>query len=195
VSARQGGQTTATLLASFEEGEASGAEHQFEMPEAADPDSFGDEATRVARMLERAPVELRASIQRRWPFEWITLDEHDPRSGAPGPTRIRTWMRAREPLPEDPNLHRSALLYASDMIVFDPGANAAGVNFLSPDVQLASLDHAMWFHRPFRADQWQLFVCDSPSVARSRGFNRGMIYDREGRLVASVAQEALMRAR
>jgi acyl-CoA thioesterase II len=193
VSARQGDQTTLTLLASFEGGASDGAEHQLAMPDTPDPESFGDEPTRVARMLEWAPVELHQSVRRRWPFEFITVDEHDPRSAASAPIRIRSWMRAREPLSDDPNLHRCALLYASDMIAFDPGMSAVGLDFLSPDVQLASLDHAMWFHRPFRADHWQLFVCESPSVGGGRGFNRGMVYDRKGQLVASLAQEALMR--
>jgi acyl-CoA thioesterase-2 len=195
VTGEQRDQTRFVLTASFEHQPEDGPEYQHAMPEASVPEAFGGEEARVADMLARAPAEYRSAILRRWPFEWITLDEYDPRSGTPGPDCVRTWMRAREALGPDPNLHRCALAYASDMIVVDPSMNAVGVEFSDPSVQIASLDHAMWFHRSCRADDWLLFVCDSPSVSAGRGFNRGTVYDRQGRLVATLAQEAVLRRR
>jgi acyl-CoA thioesterase II len=183
------------FLSSFERQPADGAEHQQKMPDAPAPESFGDEATRVGRLLERAPEWLHASIRRQWPFEFITIDEWMPDDTTPRPTRIRTWMRAREPLPDDANLQRCALAYASDMLVLDPSMNAIGVDFGDPDLQLASLDHSLWFHRNFHAGDWMLFDCDTTTVAGGRGFNRGAVYDRGGQLIASMTQEVLLRKR
>jgi acyl-CoA thioesterase-2 len=193
VSARQSDATKVTMTASFERNGVRGREHQQPMPPTPPPEAYGDEAERVADLLSRAPAEFHGHIKRRWPFEWITVDEFDLREKKPAPAQVRTWIRAREPLPDDPNLHRAALAYASDMVVIDPSLNAIEAEFGRPTLQIASLDHAMWFHRAGRADEWMLFICDSPSVADGRGFNRGVIYDRKGRLLASIAQEALVR--
>jgi acyl-CoA thioesterase-2 len=194
VTARQRQQTKLVMTVSFERDAQPGPEHQHRAPDAPAPESFGDEAARTAELLARVPAEYHEHVRRRWAFEWITLDEFDFRAGAPAPTQVRTWMRAREALADDPNLHRCALAYASDMVVLDPSLHAVGLDFGLPGTQIASLDHAMWFHRPGRADDWVLLVCDSPSVAGGRGLSRGTIYDRHGRLLASIAQEALLRS-
>ncbi len=102
-------------------------------------------------------------------------------------------MRARDALPDDLRLHQCVLAYLSDWSLLDTSLMPHGVSFTQQNVQSASLDHAMWFHRPFRADEWLLFVQDSPSASGARGFNRGLIYSRDGALVASVAQEGLIR--
>ena len=104
------------------------------------------------------------------------------------------WIKARDPLPDDPSLHRALIAFASDMSLLDTSLLPHGKSIFS-SVQVASLDHAMWFHRPFRADEWLLYVQDSPSASGARGFNRGALYRRDGTLVASVAQEGLIRPR
>jgi acyl-CoA thioesterase-2 len=112
----------------------------------------------------------------------------------PRPPFDNLWLRARAPLPDDPALHRALLAFASDMSLLDTSLLPHGKSIFS-NVQVASLDHAMWFHRPFRADEWLLYAQDSPSASGARGFNRGAIYKRDGTLVASVAQEGLIRPR
>jgi acyl-CoA thioesterase-2 len=105
------------------------------------------------------------------------------------------WIRAAGTLPDDPALHRAVLAYISDFTLLDTALIAHGKLLFDADVQLASLDHAMWYHRPFRADEWMLYVQDSPSAQGARGFCRGAVYTRDGSLIASVAQEGLMRKR
>jgi acyl-CoA thioesterase II len=104
-------------------------------------------------------------------------------------------VRATGPLPDEIALHQCVLAYASDMTLLDTALLPHGIGWFSDKIQMASLDHAMWFHRRFRADEWLLYVQDSPSASGARGFNRGLIYTREGKLIASVAQEGLMRLR
>jgi acyl-CoA thioesterase-2 len=103
------------------------------------------------------------------------------------------WMRVKEPMPDDLRLHQCALAYLSDWTLLDTCTWPHGVSFMQPNFQTASLDHAMWFHGPFRADEWLLYVQDSPAAGGARGFNRGLIYSQDGALVASVAQEGLIR--
>jgi acyl-CoA thioesterase-2 len=105
------------------------------------------------------------------------------------------WVRATDRLPDDPAIHRCVLAYASDMTLLDTSLFAHGRGVFDPDIQAASLDHAMWVHRPFRADEWMLYAEDSPSASGARGFTRGSLFSRDGRLVASVAQEGLIRVR
>jgi acyl-CoA thioesterase-2 len=103
------------------------------------------------------------------------------------------WIRAVDRLPDDDRLHRCLLAYASDFSLLSTASNVHGVNYLSGQLIMASIDHAMWFHRPFRIDEWLLYAMDSPSASGARGFARGGFYRRDGQLVASVAQEGLMR--
>jgi acyl-CoA thioesterase-2 len=182
------------LLASFEELEP-GPEHQLPAPEAPAPESFPPESERTAKLLEKATPEQREYLQRRMPIEIIRVDARalDDNSKQVGP--VRTWMRVRGRLQDDPNLHRCALAYASDLGALEPSMRAVGASFGDKDMQVASLDHALWFHRPFRADEWLLFSCESVSVAGGRGLNRATIHDRDGRLVASLTQEGVMRVR
>jgi acyl-CoA thioesterase-2 len=109
--------------------------------------------------------------------------------------RFNIWMRTAAPLPDDPAIHRCALAYASDMTILDTALLPHQRSIFDRDIMGASLDHAIWFHRPFRADQWMLYSQDSPNSHGSRGFGRGLIYAADGTLVASVAQEGLMRER
>ena len=114
------------------------------------------------------------------------------RKGNPSSTQ-QVWLRANGELPNDPVLHACIVTYASDMTLLDTTVLPFGLAWDSPGMQMASLDHAMWFHRPFRVDEWLLYSCDSPSAQNARGLSRGMIYTREGVLVASTAQEGLIR--
>jgi len=107
----------------------------------------------------------------------------------------RSWFRVVAPLPDDLALHRAMLAYASDMSLLGTSLLAHGVNWMTSKIQTASLDHALWLHEPFRFDEWLLYSCDSPWAGHARGFNRGKIYTRNGRLVASAAQEGLVRMR
>ena len=117
-------------------------------------------------------------------------------AGNPQPdNRFNIWMRTTAALPDDPSIHRCALAYASDMTILDTALLPHRRSIFDRDIMGASLDHAVWFHRPFRADQWLLYSQDSPNSHGSRGFGRGLIYAADGTLVASVAQEGLMRER
>ena len=185
-----------TLAASFQVEEV-GFEHQAAMPVVPPPEDLEDDR----QALLRDPVlsgDLRDWIGRAQAFETRSVIGRGPRalSGdrAPRAAIDHVWLRARGALPDDPAIHRALLAFVSDTTLLDTALLPHGKSIFS-DVQVASLDHAMWFHRPFRADDWLLYVQDSPSASGARGFNRGAVYARDGRLVASVAQEGLIRPR
>jgi len=170
-----------------------GLSHQFDMPEAPAPETLRDEQTLREEWASRLPAEYAESFNRERPIEVRPVDPMDvfhPEKRAP---HAMCWMKARERLPDDPRLHQCVLAYLSDWSLLDTATLPHGVSFIQQNMQMASLDHAMWFHRPFRADDWLLYVQDSPSASGSRGLNRGLIYDRAGNLVASAAQEGLIR--
>ncbi len=144
------------------------------------------------------PEAMRAWVARDRAFETRSVFSRGP-FGSLGDRPARAavdhiWLKTREALPDDPAIHRALLAFVSDMSLLDTALLPHGKSIFS-DVQVASLDHALWFHRPFRADDWLLYAQDSPSASGARGFNRGAIYGRDGRLVASVAQEGLIRRR
>jgi acyl-CoA thioesterase-2 len=109
--------------------------------------------------------------------------------------RFNVWIRTTGRLPDEPAIHQCVLAYASDMMLLDAALIPHGKSVFSEDIMAASLDHALWFHRPFRADEWLLYAQDSPNLSGSLGFSRGSIFTRDGTLVASVAQEGLLRQR
>lgn len=181
-----------TLAASFQRAET-GFEHQAQMPVVPGPESLEDDQQVLLRDADLAPA-MREWVGRERPFETRSVLG---RGIGDRPARAaldHIWLKTRGPLPDDPVLHRALLAYVSDMSLLDTALLPHGKSIFS-HVQVASLDHAMWFHRPFRADQWLLYVQDSPSASGARGFNRGAIYTRDGVLVASVAQEGLIRPR
>jgi len=194
VVAIQHGRPIFTLEASFQVQEQ-GYEHQFGVPQVADPDTLPGEDQLRAKAVEKLPEEARAWLLRPRPFETRPVDPREYFAPAKRPPHEMLWIRADGALPNDPALHQCLLAYASDMSLLDTGLLPHGIGWFDNKVQMASLDHAMWFHRPFRADHWLLYVQDSPSASGARSFNRGMIYTRDGKLVASVAQEGLMRPR
>jgi acyl-CoA thioesterase-2 len=184
------------LAASFQRAEK-GFEHQAKMPVVPDPESLEDDQQVLLRD-PALPPAMREWVARERPFETRAVLGRGPFDGAgdrPARAAIdHLWLRTRGKLPDDPNLHRVLLAFVSDMSLLDTALLPHGKSIFSR-VQVASLDHAMWFHRPFRADDWLLYVQDSPSASGARGFNRGAIYTREGILVASVTQEGLIRPR
>jgi len=194
VVAIQHGAQIFTLAASFQKTEP-GFEHQAQMPLVPDPESLEDDQQVLLRQPDLAPA-ARAWIARERAFETRSVLGRGP-SGPSGDRPARAavdhiWLRTRGAVSDDPVLQRVLLAFVSDMSLLDTALLPHGKSIFS-DVKVASLDHAMWFHRPFRADDWLLYAQDSPSASGARGFNRGAIYTREGVLVASVAQEGLIR--
>jgi acyl-CoA thioesterase-2 len=146
-------------------------------------------------MIAHLPANMRSYWERERPIELRPVDVSRYFSREPRRPEQYVWMRATGALPDNFPLHQCVLAYASDFSLLDTALIAHGKLMFDRDVQLASLDHALWFHRSFRADEWLLYAQDSPSSHGARGFCRGSIYTRDGRLVASVAQEGLMRQR
>jgi acyl-CoA thioesterase-2 len=181
------------LSASFGPDHA-GPEFQSSMPDVPMPETYPPEPERTAKLLERVDAQRRSFLMHS-PVDTIPVDVWDPANPKPMRGPMRSWMRLREPIPGDPVLQRCVLAYCSDMGLLGPSVIAIGGNFMDPEMQIASLDHAIWFHRPFAWDDWLLFVSESLSVAGGRGLSRGSVYARDGRLVASVAQEGIMRKR
>lgn len=194
VIARQEGKEILTGSVSFQVAEE-GFEHQIEMPPAPAVDDLLSEQQYSEMMRDRIPEPLRASLTRERPIEIRPVDPVNPLKPEPKPPHKQSWLRAQGPLPDDPILHRCLLAYASDFSFLGTSLHPHGVTFMNRDMQVASLDHAIWFHREFRMDDWLLYDKDSPSASAGRGFNRGNIFNQEGVLVASTTQEALIRQR
>jgi acyl-CoA thioesterase II len=183
-----------SMSASFQIAE-DGFDHQFPMPAVPLPEDLPDEAALKALVTANAPEPIKRYWERDRPIELRPVEVRHYVSREPLEPVQRLWFRARHRLPDDPDLHRSVLAYASDMTILDTALFAHGSSVFDREVQAASLDHALWLHRPFRADEWLLYSEDSPSASGARGFARGSIFSRDGALVASVAQEGLIRRR
>jgi acyl-CoA thioesterase-2 len=165
------------------------------MPKVPFPEDLPSEADLKAKMLAILPPELRSYWERERPIELRPVDVSRYFAREKRAPEQCIWMRASGRLPDTLSLHQCVLAYASDFSLLDTALIAHGKLMFDKDIQLASLDHALWLHRPFRADDWLLYAQDSPSSHGSRGFCRGSIFTRDGKLVASVAQEGLMRER
>ena len=194
VVAIQHGEPIFTMSASFDVLQQ-GLEHQMAMPDVPAPEELKSEQEWRKAILSDVPEHVRGWFLRARPIEIRPVEPENRFAKAKHAPRQIVWFRAAGPLPESPALHQCVLAYASDMTLLDTSLLPHGYNLFTNDLQLASLDHAMWFHRPFRADEWLLYVQESPSASASRGFNRGEIFRRDGVLVASVAQEGLIRLR
>ena len=194
VKAIQHGRIIFTMSASFHKDEE-GYVHQAVMPDVPPPESLPGVADLMSRMLDKLPESMRAYWARQHPVDLRPVDLSRYLSRDPGPAAQHIWMRANGTLADDPKIHAGILAYASDFTLLDTALVPHGKLLFDADVQLASLDHAMWFHRPFRADEWLLYTQDSPNASGARGFCRGSVFARDGRLVASVAQEGLIRKR
>jgi acyl-CoA thioesterase-2 len=188
VVAIQHGKVIFNMSASFQVPE-DGYDHAFSMPEVPAPDDLPTMRERFAR----AGIDLAPWMDRPRPIDIRHVDWPAPdgtRSLAP---RQNVWLRADGRLPDDPILHTIVLTYASDMTLLDTSTLPHGGSWFDPTMFMASLDHAMWFHRPFRADDWLLYAQDSPTAGGGRGLSRGLVFAQDGTLVATVMQEGLIR--
>jgi len=172
-----------------------GLSHQFKMPDVPQPDALQSEAEFKKRVMPLMPDPVRRYYERERPIELRPVEYGRYLGEKSQDGRFHIWVRATGRLPDEPAIHQCVLAYASDMTLLDAALIPHGRTVFSDDIMAASLDHALWFHRPFRADEWLLYAQDSPSLADSRGFSRGLIFASDGTLVASVAQEGLLRLR
>lgn len=195
VVAMQKGQPILNLAASFQTPE-DGLHHQNAMPEVPGPETLKSERELRLSIAHQVPEKYRDFFTRRqnaiemrplYPRSWFAPEKRPPSNAA--------WFRTAAAIGDDPAVHRAALAYASDMALLATSMMPHGVNWLMPEMQTASLDHSLWIHEPFRADEWLLYTTDSPWAGHARGMNRGSIFAADGRLVASVAQEGLIRRR
>lgn len=194
VVAIQHGAAIFSMSASFH-AEEPGLAHQMPMPQVTPPEDLPSEQEIRTQVMPLMPPAVRAYYERERPIELRPVEFARYLSREARPPVSHVWIRATGPLPDDPAIHRCVLAYASDMTLLDSSLIPHGRSVFDKSIQAASLDHALWFHRPFRADEWLLYAQDSPSTGGARGFARGMIFSREGELVASVAQEGLIRER
>lgn len=188
----QHGRAMFVLSASFHKLE-DGFDHHARMPDVPMPEELPNEQELAKKMIKNLPDRMRGYWERERPIEMRPLDVSRYMSRGKGTPEQSIWMRANGRLPDALQLHQCVLAYASDFTLLDTALVAHGKLMFDPDIQLASLDHAMWFHRPFRADEWLLYVQESPSAHGARGFCRGLVFTRDGLLVASTTQEGLMR--
>ncbi|AFT69742.1 Acyl-CoA thioesterase II [Alloalcanivorax dieselolei B5] len=194
VVAEQRGRPIFDLSASFTL-PAEGPSHQCDAPVPEGPDGLLTEQELNRQYLEQEDISenFRNAMLRRKPLEMRPVVKRHPLRPEPAPPLRQVWMRAPETLPEDPVLHQCILAYVSDHSLMGTAMLPHGLSFLTRDHQMASLDHALWFHRPVNINDWLFYQSDSPIAADGRGFNRGQIFNQQGELVASVAQEGLMR--
>ncbi|WP_298426619.1 acyl-CoA thioesterase II [Rhodoblastus sp.] len=190
----QHGRIIFTLAASFHNAEAESLDHGFAPPDTPAPEDLPDETEFMKRFGEFMPEPVRRYFQRERPIEMRPVEpgRYIARGMESEPLQ-KVWVKTSAPLPDDPSIHRAALSYLSDMTLLDTALIAHGKSVFHPDIQAASIDHALWLHRPFRADEWMLYVQDSPNASGGLGFSRGALYSRSGALIASVAQEGLIR--
>ncbi len=193
VVAIQHGRPIFTLSSSFQRSE-DGLEHQDEMPEVAGPEQLEAEWDVLARCADRMPEGFGAVVEALRPIEIRPVEAEDPLHPQPRPARRMAWLRVAGGLPEDDLLHYGLLAYASDFRLLGTALLPHGRSLFQGRTQLTSLDHAMWFHRPVRVNQWLLYTMDSPCAVGGRGLARGQIFAADGTLLASVCQEGLIRS-
>lgn len=204
---RDGGSFTTRRVVAIQNGEAifsmsasfqliqEGFDHQDPMPEVPGPENLHSQTELAQKIAHKIPSPMRERFTAESPIEirpvrpmnYLAPDTREPTSAS--------WYKANGSLPDDPALHRYLSAYASDFNFLSTAMYPHGVSWMMPKMQVASLDHAMWFHRPFRMDEWLLHVVESPSASGGRGLVRGRMFNRQGQLVASTAQEGLMRLR
>jgi acyl-CoA thioesterase-2 len=163
------------------------------MPQVPEPETLTDLAALPNETVKRLPPAMRRYYERAQPFEFRLCEPDDLLEARNAPPLQHVWIRAVDRLPDDDALHRCLFAYVSDFHLLNAAARPHAQSFLSGTVLRASIDHAMWFHRPMRVDEWLLYAIDSPSASGARGFARGSVFMRDGRLVGSTAQEGLLR--
>jgi len=194
VSAIQHGETIFHMSASFHVHER-GLEHQSNMPIVPSPESIPSELDILRSRVHELPERLRGVLTQDRPLDFRAVVPSDPLRHIRGEPVRQVWFKCVEPLPDEPIVHQAILAYASDYGMLPTALLPHDVSYRDPRLLLASLDHTLWMHRDFRADDWLLYCIDSPSAAGARGFVRGQVFTRDGRLVASVAQEGLLRVK
>ncbi|AYC31514.1 acyl-CoA thioesterase II [Pseudomonas cavernae] len=194
VTAIQKGKPIFFSSASFQYAEE-GYEHQIAMPQVPGPENLPSELDLLRQRSHLIAERMRDQMLCDRPIEVRMVGQHDPYDPQPGEPITHMWFRADGSLPESPALHKYILAYASDMNFLGTALQPHGVSFTQKFMQVASLDHALWFHREVRADEWLLYSVDSPWSGNARGFVRGSVFNRDGQLVASTAQEGLIRKR
>ncbi|MFT4026074.1 MAG: acyl-CoA thioesterase II [Novosphingobium sp.] len=193
VTASQAGRPILTLNASFHRREG-GLSHQDAMPEVPGPEGLPTDVEERREYLHLLPEAYRKSLGSLRPIEQRTVERLHWAEPEKLPPRAHIWWRTPAPIPsDDPRIHRAVLAYASDLAMLRTATLPHGINWFSSKMQEASLDHAIWFHDEFRADEWLLFVTDSTWAGRSRAYITGRIFRRDGALVASITQEGMLR--
>ena len=192
VVAIQHGRQIFNMSASFQLPEH-GLDHQAAMPKVPPPEDLSDIEGHFRNFAGAVPAVLRTLLERKRPFDFRPVRAQALLGGENLEPCKNLWFRAVDALPDDEALHRCLLAYVSDFYLLDTALMPHALSMASPNLVLASIDHAMWFHRSVRVDEWLLYVTDSPSASGARGFTRGSIFARDGRLVASASQEGLMR--
>jgi acyl-CoA thioesterase-2 len=194
VVASQNGEPILNLIASFQKRQE-GPHHQYpRMPDVPPPEDLEPDASVRARIAEQVPEgPMRRFFLRPRPIDFRSVEPRDWLDPQKREPCAHCWFRTVAPLPDDPKVHGAILAYASDFQLLATALQPHGLSYPRGDVKGASLDHAIWFHGEFRADDWLLYSTDSPWSGRARGFGRGQIFTRDGRLVASVAQEGMLR--
>ncbi|MDY6791150.1 MAG: acyl-CoA thioesterase II [Thermodesulfobacteriota bacterium] len=194
VVAIQKGRAIFNMSASFQLDE-SGFEHQDDAPEMPGPDGIPSEMELAGMVADKLPDEIREKILCPKPIEIRPINPINPFAPEKREPLRYAWFKTIDQLPDDPAIHQYLLAYASDFGLVVTSLYPHGHSFWEPGMKIASLDHAMWFHRDFRMDDWMLYAMKSPSAGKARGFSSGKIYTRQGKLVASVSQEGLIRYR
>jgi acyl-CoA thioesterase-2 len=190
----QHGHAIFTMSASFHRPEE-GSEHQTDMPDVPDPESLRPELEIIRERAEEIPAAYRQFLTQDRPLDFRIVDGTDPFDTTVREPGRSYWVRAIGAVDDNPVHHQALLAYASDYGLLGAALRPHGVSFRDPRMMVASLDHAIWFHRPVRMDDWMLYVAESPVAGGARGFTRGTFYSRDGTLVASTAQEGLMRVK
>jgi acyl-CoA thioesterase-2 len=194
VVAIQKGESIFTMMASFQ-GDEPGYEHQVKMPDVPGPEELASDIELLRLKADLIPERVREKFLGAKPIEIRPVTLVDPFEPKPAEPLKYVWFRADGVMPEDPQVHKYVLAYASDFNLITTALQPHGASFMQRNMQMASLDHALWFHGNLRVNDWLLYAMDSPWTGNARGLARGHIFTREGRLVASVAQEGLVRVR
>ena len=192
VVAIQHGRPILNMAASFQDPE-DGLEHYAEMPDVPPPDDLKDLTAVAADISDKIPMKLRRFMTKERPFEFRPIDPLNFDSRKKLPANKSVWIRAVDQLPDDRALHQNLLAYVSDFELLATATLPHGLSFTRGNLIMASLDHALWFHRDFRMDDWLLYSMDSPNASGARGFARGQLFTAQGQLVASTSQEGLVR--
>ncbi len=192
VVAIQHGQPIFNMTASFQVPEE-GLEHAAEMPDVPGPEGLADVRELPPEMLAKVPEKMRRFLTHERPFEFRPVEPIHVIAPPRAAPKRHIWVKTVDTLPDNPDLHRNVLAYVSDYQLVSTATLPHGIHFAEGNVQLASLDHAMWFHRPFRADEWLLYAMESPNASGGRGLALGRVFTRDGALVASTAQEGVVR--